>query len=47
MSWWMWTIIIVCTPFLLYIIFRIMSSAVFRSWFEMKKEHENKKKEVL
>lgn len=37
-----WVLIIVWTPFLIYTIFRIVSSAVFKSFFEQKTEFEKK-----
>lgn len=36
----MWTLIIILAPFLIYVIFRVVSSAVFKSFFEQKKEFE-------
>ena len=38
----MWTLIVVFAPFVIYTIFRIVSSAVFKSFFEQKNEFEKK-----
>lgn len=35
-------IFVILTPFLVYVLFRIGSSAIFRSWFESKREFEKK-----
>lgn len=35
-------IFVILTPFLVYVLFRIGSSAIFRSWFESKREFEEK-----
>jgi len=35
-------LLIIFVPFLSYTLFRIVSSAIFRSWFESKREFEKK-----
>jgi len=35
-------IFVILAPFLAYMLFRIVSSAIFRSWFESKHEFEKK-----
>lgn len=37
-----WFLVVFLSPFVVYVIFRIVSSAVFRSFFEQKKEFEKK-----
>lgn len=39
MSWYIWVIIILAAPILLYIGMRILSAAVFESYFESKFKH--------
>ncbi len=41
---WYWWALIVLAPFLMYTIFRIVSSAIFTSFFEQKKAFETKTK---
>lgn len=38
----MWLFIGVVGPFAVYLLFRIIGSALFRTWFEMKDEHNAK-----
>ena len=44
MSGWI-LVVIILSPILIYTIFRVVSSAIFRSFFEQKKEFETKKEE--
>ena len=38
-----WGLVVFVSPFVLYVVFRIASSAVFKSLFEQKNEFEKKK----
>ena len=37
-----WLLIVIFAPFLMYVLFRILSSAIFKSFFEQKKQFEEK-----
>lgn len=39
MSWYIWVPILFASPILLYIVMRILSAAVFESYFESKFKH--------
>jgi len=39
-------IVVILTPIAAYILFRVASSAIFRSWFESKREFEKKEVKV-
>lgn len=38
----MWLVLGIIVPFAVYLMFRIIGSALFRTWFEIKKEFNDK-----
>ncbi len=42
MSWWLWGLLIILGPIILYIVVKLISTAVFSSYFEEKIKHYHK-----
>jgi hypothetical protein len=43
-DWIAIALMVIAFPFVLWLFFRISSTAIFRSWFEIKQQHETQKK---